>query len=118
MKALGTPWKALAFRPNGWTIAVTLIALVMLMPVAIILASLTTNSSEAWGHLAATVLPEYLRNSLVLMVGVGLGVLGIGVSTAWLVSACQFWGRRWFEWLLLLPLAAPAYILAYVYTDT
>ncbi|PZU97573.1 MAG: iron ABC transporter permease, partial [Leptolyngbya sp.] len=55
---------------------------------------------------------------LVLMVGVGVGVLLIGVSTAWLVSTCQFWGRRWFEWLLLLPLAAPTYILAYVYTDT
>ncbi|MBE9136063.1 iron ABC transporter permease [Nodosilinea sp. LEGE 07088] len=118
MKALGAHWKTLVFRPNSWAIAVTLIALVMLMPVAIILASLTTNSSEAWGHLATTVLPEYLRNSLVLMVGVGMGVLSIGVSTAWLVSGCQFWGRRWFEWLLLLPLAAPTYILAYVYTDT
>ncbi|WP_225887062.1 ABC transporter permease [Nodosilinea nodulosa] len=105
-------------RPDGWTVGVALIALVMLLPLAIILASLLTNSSDAWGHLAATVLPEYLRNSLMLMVGVGAGVLAIGISTAWLVSACQFWGRHWFEWLLLLPLAAPAYILAYVYTDT
>ncbi|MBD1916216.1 MULTISPECIES: iron ABC transporter permease [Cyanophyceae] len=118
MKSLGAPWKASLPRPDGWTLGVGLIALVMLLPVAIILASLFTNSSDAWGHLAATVLPEYVRNSLVLMVGVGLGVLAIGVSTAWLVSTCQFWGRRWFEWLLLLPLAAPTYILAYVYTDT
>lgn len=118
MKSLGAPWKASLPRPDGWTLGVGLIALVMLLPVAIILASLFTNSSDAWGHLAATVLPEYIRNSLVLMVGVGLGVLAIGVSTAWLVSTCQFWGRRWFEWLLLLPLAAPTYILAYVYTDT
>ncbi|MBE9156528.1 iron ABC transporter permease [Nodosilinea sp. LEGE 06152] len=117
MRSLNIPWKA-AHWPDGWTVSVALIALVMLLPVAIILASLFTNSSDAWGHLAATVLPEYVRNSLVLMVGVGLGVLAIGVSTAWLVSTCQFWGRRWFEWLLLLPLAAPAYILAYVYTDT
>ncbi|MBD2231682.1 ABC transporter permease [Phormidium tenue] len=118
MKSLGAPWKASLPRPDGWTLSVGLIALVMLLPVAIILASLFTNSSDAWGHLAATVLPEYIRNSLMLMVGVGLGVLAIGVSTAWLVSTCQFWGRRWFEWLLLLPLAAPTYILAYVYTDT
>ncbi|MBD1873503.1 iron ABC transporter permease [Nodosilinea sp. FACHB-131] len=118
MKSLGAPWKASLPRPDGWTLGVGLIALVMLLPVAIILASLFTNSSDAWGHLAATVLPEYICNSLVLMVGVGLGVLAIGVSTAWLVSTCQFWGRRWFEWLLLLPLAAPTYILAYVYTDT
>ncbi|MBW4484813.1 MAG: iron ABC transporter permease [Tildeniella torsiva UHER 1998/13D] len=118
MKSLGAPWKASLPRPDGWTLAVGLIALVMLLPVAIILASLFTNTSDAWGHLATTVLPEYIRNSLVLMVGVGVGVLAIGVSTAWLVSTCQFWGRRWFEWLLLLPLAAPTYILAYVYTDT
>ena len=104
--------------PNGWTIGVLCLALVMLLPVAIILTGLVTNASDAWGHLATTVLPEYIRNSLVLMVGVGVGVLAIGVSTAWLVSTCQFWGRRWFEWLLLLPLAAPTYILAYIYTDT
>lgn len=109
----------LPFRwPDGWTIAVALIALVMISPVLIILASVLTGTSDAWGHLASTVLPEYIRNSLVLMAGVSLGVLLIGVSTAWLVSACQFPGRRWFEWLLLLPLAAPAYILAYIYTDT
>ncbi len=118
MKSLAPPWKASLSRLDGWTVSVVLIALVMLLPVAIILASLLTNSSETWGHLATTVLPDYVRNSLVLMVGVGAGVLAIGVSTAWLVSTCQFWGRRWFEWLLLLPLAAPTYILAYVYTDT
>ncbi|MGB3200730.1 MAG: iron ABC transporter permease [Nodosilinea sp.] len=118
MRSLNISWKAALPRFDGWTIGVVLIALVMLLPVAIILTGLLTNSSDAWGHLAATVLPEYIRNSLVLMVGVGVGVLAIGVSTAWLVSTCQFWGRRSFEWLLLLPLAAPAYILAYVYTDT
>ncbi|MGB3138811.1 MAG: iron ABC transporter permease [Nodosilinea sp.] len=112
------PRRALLQRPDSWTIGVVFIALVMLLPVAIILTSLFTRSTDAWGHLATTVLPQYLRNSLVLMLGVGAGVLTIGVSTAWLVSTCQFWGRRWFEWLLLLPLAAPAYILAYVYTDT
>lgn len=118
MKSLGALRKASLPRPDGWTVGVAMIALVMLLPVAIILTSLFTNTSDAWGHLATTVLPEYIRNSLVLMVGVGLGVLAIGVSTAWLVSTCEFWGRRWFEWLLLLPLAAPTYILAYVYTDT
>jgi iron(III) transport system permease protein len=118
MKSLGAPRTSPLPRLDGWTLSVGAIALVLLLPVAIILAGLLTNSSDAWGHLATTVLPEYIRNSLALMVGVGVGVLAIGVSTAWLVSACQFWGRRWFEALLLLPLAAPAYILAYVYTDT
>ena len=51
------------------------------------------------------------------MLGVGVGVSLIGVGTAWLVTMCRFWGSRWLEWLLLLPLAAPAYLLAYAYTD-
>ncbi|WP_035992462.1 ABC transporter permease [Leptolyngbya sp. KIOST-1] len=118
MKVLGISRNVPLPRLDGWTVGVGLIAVVMLLPVAIILMGLFTNSSDAWEHLAATVLPQYVRNSLLLMVGVGLGVMAIGVSTAWLVSTCQFWGRRWFEWLLLLPLAAPTYILAYVYTDT
>ncbi|MGF1568483.1 MAG: ABC transporter permease [Nodosilinea sp.] len=101
-----------------WTLSVALIALLLLSPVLVVLSGLLTNSSEVWGHLAATVLPEYIRNSLILMVGVGAGVMVLGISTAWLVTTCQFPGRGWFEWLLLLPLAAPTYLLAYVYTDT
>jgi iron(III) transport system permease protein len=63
------------------------------------------------------VLPGYIKNSLLLMVGVGMGVLVMGVGTAWLVTMCRFPGCRVFEWALLLPLAAPAYLLAYVYTE-
>ncbi|PZV12454.1 MAG: iron ABC transporter permease, partial [Leptolyngbya sp.] len=70
MKSLGALRKASLPRPDGWTVGVAMIALVMLLPVAIILTSLFTNTSDAWGHLATTVLPEYIRNSLVLMVGV------------------------------------------------
>ncbi|MFM7528396.1 MAG: iron ABC transporter permease, partial [Nodosilinea sp.] len=105
-------------RLDGWSLAISLIALVMMVPVLIIALSLFTQSSTSWGHLASTVLPEYIANSLMLMLGVGMGVIGLGVSTAWLVSSCQFPGRSWFQWLLLLPLAAPTYILAYLYTDT
>jgi iron(III) transport system permease protein len=118
MDRTGAAQKFSLVLPDAWTLSVFIIALIMLLPVLIILASLFTSTSEAWGHLATTVLPDYIRNSLALMVGVGLGVLLMGTSTAWLVSSCEFWGRRWFEWLLLLPLAAPTYILAYVYTDT
>lgn len=118
MNVLDISWKRLQLALNGWTLGLTAIALILLLPVAIILMGLLTSSSDAWGHLMATVLPMYIRNTLGLMVGVGIGVLLIGVSTAWLVSTCQFWGRSWFEWLLLLPLAAPTYVLAYVYTDT
>jgi iron(III) transport system permease protein len=62
------------------------------------------------------VLWDYLLNSVALVLGVGLGVLLIGVPAAWLTSVCDFPGRRIFTWALLLPLAMPAYIIAYTYT--
>ncbi|MGB3531968.1 MAG: iron ABC transporter permease [Microcoleaceae cyanobacterium] len=105
------------FRFNFWTFTVIIIAIAIAAPVLFILSSIFTNSSAVWSHLASTVLPNYLKNSLLLMVGVGVGVLVIGVGTAWLVTMCQFPGARVFEWALLLPLAAPAYLLAYVYTE-
>lgn len=102
---------------NGWTLAVGAIALLMVSPVLVVLSSIFVNSSDIWAHLASTVLPLYLRNSLALMLGVGSGVLLLGVSTAWLVTLCRFPGCRLFEWALLLPLAAPSYLLAYTYTE-
>lgn len=102
---------------SGWMGLVLAIAGVIAAPVLVVLAGLLTNSTATWNHLAATVLPTYLANSLGLMLGVGVGVIAIGVSTAWLVTMCRFPGRRIFEWALLLPLAAPAYLLAYVYTE-
>jgi len=103
-------------RPDSWTLLILAIASLVSVPVIVVLSSIFSGSSEIWNHLAATVLPGYVVNSLWLMLGVGLGVLGIGVSTAWLVSLCRFPGRRLFEWALLLPLSAPAYVLAYTYT--
>ncbi len=105
------------FRFNAWTAFVFVLAALICSPVLFVLSSIFTNSSQIWGHLASTVLPTYIQNSLLLMFGVGFGVLIIGVGTAWLVTMCRFPGSRVFEWALLLPLAAPAYILAYVYTE-
>jgi len=108
-------------RPRGagggvWTpLALTAAALIGL-PVLVVAANLLTPSGEIWRHLAATVLPSYVANSLWIMVGVGVGVLAIGVSTAWLVAMCEFPGRRTSEWALLLPFAVPAYVIAYTYT--
>jgi iron(III) transport system permease protein len=75
------------------------------------------GTGETWAHLAATVLPEYVANTFWLCVGVGAGVIVVGVSTAWLVTMHDFPGRRFFEWALVLPLAVPAYVMAYTYTD-
>ena len=89
---------------------------VLSIPVLVILASLAEPSSENWEHIKSTVLPEYLLNTGLLAAGVALGTLVLGVSTAWLTAMCRFPGRSVFVWLLLLPLAMPAYIIAYTYT--
>ncbi|AHK80281.1 iron ABC transporter permease [Ectothiorhodospira haloalkaliphila] len=108
----GPRWR----RPDAWSIGTLLIAAVLALPILVIFAHVFIPASEVWEHLRQTVLQDYVVNSLILMLGVGVGVLLIGVPTAWLVSMCDFPGRRIFEWALLLPLAMPAYIIAYTYT--
>ncbi len=100
-----------------FTISISLIALIIAIPILVVIGHVFVPAGAVWSHLTATVLPRYIQNSFILMVGVGLGVLVIGVSTAWLVSMCRFPARKFFSWALLLPMAIPAYILAYVYTD-
>ena len=100
-----------------WTIVTILLALFMMLPLVSVLSSVFSDTRTVWQHLITTVLGEYILNSLILMVGVGVGVAIVGTSCAWLVTMCQFRGRSLFQWALLLPLAAPAYILAYTYTD-
>ncbi len=94
------------------------IALAVALPLGgLLLQALQLGSSEVWRHLAATVLSEYALNSLLLALGVGLGSAFLGTLTAWLVSRYRFPGQRMLEWALLLPLAMPTYVIAYVYTD-
>lgn len=94
------------------------VALLAGLPVASVGLNLFVGgTSETWTHLAQTVLPEYVANSLWMCLGVGLGVGLLGVTTAWLTSMHEFPGRRIFEWAMVLPLAMPAYVMAYVYTD-
>ncbi|MEL6578536.1 MAG: iron ABC transporter permease [Cyanobacteria bacterium J06621_12] len=93
------------------------IALVIALPILFVFSSVFTDSGAIWKHLVATVLQDYILNSCWLMLLVGTGVCLIGVGTAWLVTMCRFWGSNWLKWGLLLPLAAPAYLLAYAYTS-
>ncbi len=108
---------ALSRRPGRWwRAALVLAALVISLPVLVIVASLTQPFGEVWQHLRQTVLADYVTTSLLLMAGVGIGTAVLGVSAAWLTAMCEFPGRRFFGWALLLPMAMPAYIIAYTYT--
>lgn len=109
-------WSAWPARPDGWRLGIIITALLLSLPVLTVFAYLFMPAGGVWAHLFETVLADYVTNSLVLMVGVGAGTLLMGVSTAWLTSVCEFPGRRFFQWALLLPLAVPAYIIAYTYT--
>ncbi len=100
-----------------WAAAALVVAGILAVPTLTVLASVFTPSEGVWEHLAATVLPGYLANTGGLLLGVGVGVLVVGVGTAWLVTMCRFPGRAVCEWALLLPMAMPAYIVAYAYTD-
>ncbi len=102
---------------DGWTIAAIAIAVLISIPILTVIGNVGQSDGTAWQHLVETNLAIYVVNSLLLMVGVGFGVVAIGAGTAWLVTTCRFPGRRLLEWALLLPLALPAYLLAYVYTD-
>jgi iron(III) transport system permease protein len=102
---------------DRWSLLALALALTVALPVVVVFASVLLPTQGVWSHLAATVLWDYLSNTALLALGVGLGVVAIGVGAAWLVSMCQFPGRGVFEWALLLPLAVPTYIIGYTYTD-
>ncbi|MEM9496424.1 MAG: iron ABC transporter permease [Pseudomonadota bacterium] len=94
-----------------------LVAAVCLLPIIGTLAAAVVSSGETLAQLAQTVLWRYSWTTLVLVFLVATGSAIIGTVTAWLVATAEFAGRRWFEVALVLPLAFPAYVLAYAYTD-
>lgn len=93
------------------------LAVLLALPVLTVAASLLAPTDGAWARLVALTLPQYVISTVALLLGAGLGVLVIGVGTAWLVTAYRFPGRALCTWLLVLPLSVPAYLLAYVYAD-
>ena len=103
-------------RLDPWATSTVVIAVVLATPVLYVASFVFHPTGEVWAHLVDTVLADYIVNSLVLLFGVGVGTLVLGVSTAWLTTMCRFPGRGFFGWALLLPLAFPAYIIAYTYT--
>ncbi len=116
----GPQWRGRRWRRprfDAWTAGAVVVALIVASPIVAVFAMALAPDAGVWRHLVSTVLPEYLYNTLRLFFGVGIGVLIAGVGPAWLVSMCRFPGRNVFEWALLLPLAVPAYVIAFVYTD-
>jgi iron(III) transport system permease protein len=103
--------------PSPLAVLAVGVAGLLALPVLVVLSNVFVPAGDTWSHLVATVLPDYIRNSLLLMAGVAFGVVVGGVSTAWLTVMCRFPGRKVFEWALLLPMAVPAYVMAYAYTD-
>lgn len=100
---------------NGWTLATSSLILLILVPLVYILAGIWNPGSDTWDHLATYLLPEYLSNTLLLMIITG-GLTGvIGVSTAWIISTYDFPGRGWLSWALIMPLSIPTYISAFAY---
>jgi len=102
---------------NYWAVFAGAIAALVLVPVAVSFSAFATLQGDILGHLAEFVLPELLVNTFWLMGGVAVGVTVLGVSLAALVSLCEFPGRRVFDWALMLPLALPAYVTAFVAID-
>jgi iron(III) transport system permease protein len=87
---------------NQWTLGSALTAALFSLPVLIIAGFVFVPAGDIWRHMATTVLPDYIANSIALTAGVAVLSLIIGVATAWLTSMCEFSGRRVLEWALLL----------------
>ena len=105
-------------RPKDlWSLLSIGVALLAVVPVIAIMILALQGSGAVLGHLATTILPLALKNSITLLLGVGTLVILLGTGSAWIVTAYDFPGRKFVTWALLLPLAFPTYIIAYAYLD-
>lgn len=114
----GASYPLLAKRTSKrWLITAAVTTAIVALPVLSVLILALFPEENIWPHLLDTTLPRYLVTTLQLMAGVAIITLVIGLATAWAVTMCEFPGRRFFEWAMLLPFAVPAYVIAYVYTS-
>ena len=114
-KIASAAWRGLRQRFSIWSIVTLAVAVVVCVPLLMILITAFKPSGEVIQHIASTLLLQLLGNTAILVVGVGSCSLVLGVSLAWLTSMCDFPGRRLFSWALLLPMAVPAYVLAFTF---
>src|SRR5512134_2001932 len=109
------PRRRLRDSGGGWRVAPFAVAAAVLLPVAVVMSSFLAPAGDVWRHLVETTLAELLVNTFWLAMGVAIGSALLGVSLAWLTAVCEFPGRRFFSWALLLPLAIPAYVSGFVF---
>ena len=95
-----------------------MVAALVVVPMVLLVARLLHPTGEVWAQLWSTILPEMIRNTLLLMLGVAVITLALGSGLAWLVTAYRFPGSRIFDWALILPLAVPTYVMGFVYMAT
>lgn len=99
---------------NIWRVVPFIAATLVLIPVGVVVSSLFSPASDVWQHLVQTTLPSLLVNTFWLALGVVAGTALLGISLAWFTAIYEFYGRRFFSWALLLPMAMPAYVTAFV----
>lgn len=100
---------------DPWPLIAWVLAASVLIPLITIFSSFLTPEKEIWQHLSTTLLPDLFKNTLVLVLGVAMFTVVFGVSLGWLTGACDFPGRRFFSWALALPMAVPAYVMAFIF---
>ncbi|HCQ67003.1 MAG TPA: iron ABC transporter permease [Rhodobacteraceae bacterium] len=103
--------------PTLWSVGAVVIGVAVVAPIFAILWMAFAPSENVWPHLMATVLPRYLSNTAIIAGSVALIAAMVGTGSAWYVAMYRFPGARWLEWMLLFPLAIPAYVGAYALVD-
>ena len=101
---------------NGWTVGSLLLCVIVFLPIATVITNLL-GGSEHWSHISQYLLPKYILSTMYLTFGVGIVSTIIGVGCAYMVTCYDFYGRRFVEWVLVLPMTIPTYIAAYSYYD-
>ncbi|PTX01818.1 ABC transporter permease [Pararhodobacter aggregans] len=104
-------------RISPWSLGALAVAALIALPIAAVVLQVFRPTEGAWSHLAATVLPLYLSNSLLLvLLSVTMASL-VGVGAGWLIAGFEFRGRGVLQWALMLPMTMPGYVIAYVYYE-
>ncbi|MDB4057482.1 iron ABC transporter permease [Candidatus Thioglobus sp.] len=105
----------MSIKQNNSNILMGFLAFLVAFPIIVVCSAWLLPGTELWGHFSENLLPELISSTLILLLGVGIGVSVLGTVLAYLVVMVEFPGRKWLEWALFLPFAIPAYVLAFVY---